>query len=338
MQIAAAFALAAVSAHGAEPKPEDAMTTFAARLGAVREAAVAEPASLSEYLSDSGDDAARAAWDAIVAEFSATQLHAFFAGANAILGPVGAGNSKWSGVCALYNPWLDALLAMRFDDSLRIDRVALVGGEAFRGEPPAKVPPTATLVPDSDPHSVELWRVQERTVARFHELFPAGEGTTFDSRLLAAKRRGHAEIQARSALHLKLLAGFAELDDWGRKPGSSKMAKVAGRMREILRRSNEAVVKRAFPAPAHEFFCETFAALPRETRLGFGLYHVVPSKEGTLFVFLNPALPRIYATVSFPANRENDPSAPPPVLEWYDLAQAHDLLSAWDSERAAPAR
>ena len=323
-------AVAAMSAVAdSQPKPEDAMPLLAARVGAIREAAMKEPSVFAEYLADSGDgERAAAEWAAVADEFSATQLRDFFSGAGAMLGTATIRGAKWSGVCALYNPWLDALLALRFDDAMRIDRVAMVGGEAFRGEKPASPPATATVVPADDPLSVELWRVQSRTAARFSEIFPAGEEVRFDSALASARRRGFEAVQVRSALHLKLLSEFAKLDDWGRKPGSSKLAAAASKMQTLLRRSKAETLKRRFDDPAHAFFCDTFAELPADTRAGFGLYNYVPSKDGTLFVFLNPALPRLYATVSFPAGRENDPSGPPVIFEWYDLAQAAQLLEA----------
>ena len=330
--VSALCAVAAIPAVGrsASVKPEDAMPTLAARVGAIRAEAMKDPANFAEYLAKSDDGkGAASAWKTISEEFSATQLRDFFSAANVMLGPASeSGDKKWFGVCALYNPWLDAVLALRFDDSMRMDRVALVGGEAFRGEEPASPPATATVVPGADPLSVELWRVQARTVARFSELFPAGEEVRFDSALDSARRRGFEAVQVRSALHLKLLGKFAELDDWGKKPGSSKLASVAVRMRELLRVSGAPVLKLAFSDPDHAFFCDTFAELPATTRAGFGLYGYVPSKDGTLFVFLNPALPRIYATISFPAGRENDPSGPPVVFEWYDLAQSAQLLEA----------
>lgn len=330
-------AAVAAAAADANPKPEDAMPTFAARVGAIRAAAAEEPSKFAEYLAESDDgDRAVAEWEALAGAFSATQLRDFFSGANAMLGPVTVRGSKWSGVCALYNPWLDAVLALRFDDAMRIDRVAFVGGEAFRGEKPAQSPATATVVPAGDPLSVELWRVQTRTAARFSELFPAGEEPRFDSALNAARRRGFESIQVRSALHLKLLSEFAKLDDWGKKPGSSKLAKAAGKMQRLLRTASAETLRSAFPDPAHAFFCDTFAGLSEgdaglagsDLRSGFGLYHYVPSKEGTLFVFLNPALPRVYATVSFPAGRENGPTGHPVIFEWYDLAQSARLLEA----------
>ena len=313
---------------------EDASRLFlAAQAGAMRDycaVAASNVASFAKLVDGGITD-----WNNVRMEFGDRRLQDFFMGANIQLGPSRADGC----VCAMYNPWWDAVLLMElegeprpgqgFESQARVRRLKLVGGEVFRGEAAEDRPSVLTVVPGKDPLSVEIWRTEARTLARFRELCPQ-DGRVRFPRVFGsdAKELGWEAVQARSALRVKLLGEFAKLDGYGRKPGTSKLVLAAARMREALRHSGPQMLRRLFADPAHAFFCDTFAELPDTVRQGFGLYGYVPSKEGTLFIFLNPSMPRVYATVSFPKNRENDRNGPPVILEWYDLAQSNELLEA----------
>ncbi len=312
---------------------------LAAQAGAMRDFCATNSANIRHF-ADFVDKAKRD-WGDVRAAFGDERLLDFFAGANLHMGP-----SKADGcVCAMYNPWWDAVLLMELEgeprpdgglaNKAKVSRLKLVGGEVFRGEALPERPSVKTVVPETDPLSLEIWRVEARTLARFRALCPQTGQVRFPRGFGAgADELGWEAVQVRSVLRLKLLDEFAKLDDYGRKPGSSKLVLASVRMRGALRLSGAPMLKKLFADPAHAFFCDTFAGLPQSVRQGFGLYGYVPSKEGTLFLFLNPSMPRVYATVSFPKNRENDPKGLPVIFEWYDLAKAPDLLKAWEDEHA----
>ena len=333
----AASAAGAADAGAGSPVPA-ARTLFAARADAIRAASAKDGAAFAGFLSDFDtlETSAREAWGGIAEEFGAIRLADFFAGANVLVGPVSRDRktSAWSGVLGLYNPWWDAILLLRLDDDLLVDRLVLLGGEAFRGEETpsaagkgeaARRPAAAgAVVPVAEPLSRTLLRVQAKTAARFRELYP--EDGVAESAWIPPRgvSRDRTAVRARADLRLKLLRGFVALGSSGDGPGAA-MADVASKIRDALRKADAPRLKRLFAAPGCEIFCETFAGFPAFVRDGFGLYGYVPAKEGTLLVFLNPAMPRVYAAVAFPAGREKDADAGNVAFEWFDLATAEKL-------------
>ncbi len=332
---------------GAESPTSAARILFAARADAIRAASAQDGSAFAGFLSDfdSLETSVREVWDGVAEAFDAIRLADFFAGANVLVGPVSRDSktSAWSGVLGLYNPWWDAILLLRMDDRLSVESLVFLGGEAFRGEEPPPVAgkgsaakqqtDTGTVVPVAEPLSRALLRVQAKTAARFRELYPE-DGAAESARIPPrGASRDRSMVKARADLRLKLLRGFVVLGASGDETGA-KMAGVAERIRDTLREADAPRLKRRFSAPGSEVFCETFAGFPAFVRDGFGLYGYVPAKEGTLFVFLNPSMPRVYATVSFPAGRESDPAAGSVAFEWFDLAQADKLLKTWEAEHA----
>lgn len=326
--LAAILAAAMASMAMADPpagQGQSAKTLFSARVEALREAAAKDAAAFAGFLSVSyqtDGEAVRKAWADIAAEFPAAQLRDFFAGATVLVGPVSRQNGKelWAGVLALCNPWWDAILVMRLGDDLRIDRMAFLGGEAFRAETDAAA---SAVSPSGEPLSLALMRVQSKTAARFRELYPDGG----DDRTARIPPRGISRdltaVRERAALRQRLLGAF--IGD-GAAGGNAGMVAVAAKMRDGLRKADAAGLKRLFADPVRAAYCDNFAQFPSGIREGFGLYGYYPAEKGTLFAFLNPSMPRIYATVTFPKNRENDPSAGAVVFEWFDLDQADEVV------------
>lgn len=282
----------------------------------------------------------------VAVEFSDEQITDFFAGAVVLLGPIGADGS----VFAYFNPWWDALLVVQTTISegksipepgkasnigpLAVKRFEWLSGETFRGETPSDSPSLRTVVPDSDPLSVEIWRVQRATLAKFDSVYgadPAGK-VAFHGKQIGAddgldRAAEFSRIQVRAGTRLKLLSLQMK---------NEEALGVAIRVCDLLRSASVVMFKRHFTDPAHEFFCETFTKLNRRAfRSGFVPYGYVPTAEGALYVFVNANLPRLYATVSMPAGLVDGETEKPAVFEWYDLDQASELLAAWEAEQAA---
>ena len=336
----AAMVPAAMAAEPTEEQSRNAKTLFAARADALREASAKDSSAFAGFLDESSErdvEAARKTWGEITGEFTDAQLRDFFAGANVIAGPVswkqvpGTDKDKvtliWSGVMALCNPWWDAILVVRLGDDLLIERLAFLGGEAFRGEKEAKPASTATVIPSGEPLSQALIRVQARTAARFHELYP--DGSDADAARIPPKRVSldRAAFKARSELRMGLLRELKKADG---AEGKARMGMVATAVCRVLQTADARGLKRYFADESRAALRDAFAAFPADLREGLGIYGYVPAKDGALFVFLNPARPDIFATVFFPSGRESDPKAGDVVFEWYDLARANEFLEAWE--------
>ena len=319
---AAPVALAAEAAGNAA----SAEALFAARVNALRQASSQDAAAFSGFLSASHQadgEAVRRAWNDVVTDIPSAQLRDFFAGANVLAGPVSQqqGKTAWSGVLGLYNPWWDAILVLRLGDDLRIDRLALLGGEAFRGEELGQAPSTSTVIPVAEPLSQAVLRVQSKTMARFRELYPKGSAANAGRIPPRGVSRELAAVKTRAALRQRLMQAFVAS---GKNDGG--LATVAARAQDALRHGDADSLKRLFADSTRFAFCDTFTEIPAEIREGFSLYGFLTGGNGSLFVFLNPAMPNLYASVTFPAGRETNPGAGNVIFEWFDLANADKLL------------
>lgn len=320
--LAAAVPVALAADDAAMAQSAEAL--FTARVNALREASAKDAAAFAGFLSTSyqaDGEAVRRAWRDVMAELPTTQICDFFAGANVLAGSVSRrhGMSAWHGVFGLYNPWWDAILVLRLNDELRIDRMVLLGGEAFRGEgiPSDPAAANSTVLPKAEPLSLSLRRAQSKTAAHFRELFPAN-GDVASARVPPrGVSRDLSAVKTRAALRQRLMRGFQTAGD---------MVSVAAKTLAVLRKADQRQFRRHFEDSSRAAFCDSFAKFPEDVREGFGLYGYVPADKGSLFVFLNPKFPAVYATVSFPAGRDTDPKAGEVAFEWFDLSMADNTL------------
>ncbi|MCL1856631.1 MAG: hypothetical protein FWF84_03180, partial [Kiritimatiellaeota bacterium] len=270
----------------------------------------------------------------IASEFIAYQLSDFFTGALMLAGPQD-GNG---GAFGLYNPWWDAILLFQTKGALpesgddkvvapKVERFALLSGETFRGEK-AATPGTATVMPGKDPFSTAIWRVQAATVKRFEAVY--GESLEDPVQLRLATTWGAVDnrveferIQVRSAIRMKLALMLNK---------NSQDTAIAARVTDVLCNGSALRLKKHFQSQPHASFVKRLTELPGAFRAGFTVYGYVPTEAGSLFVFVNRQMPRFYATVSMPAGRIGDRSKGPVIFEWYDLASAAELITAWDNE------
>lgn len=262
--------------------------------------------------------------------FLRDQIADFFGGATVLPGPYNANGA----VFAYWNPFWDALLFVRtkrssVDEPAKIDKFVWSSGETFRGETLADgAERVRTVVPvDERAFSSGLWKIQAETVARFRERYSeGGKGTVvFDDGIKKTKLADEwTAIQSRAALRLKTASMLL------RDPTN---AAVAARCCALLRSAGESELVRNFDSRPHRFFCRTLAKLPSPIRAGFEPYGFVPGPEGSLFLFVNADVPRLYATVSFPKDRLSGPFAGAVQMEWYDLDRADELLAALGGDK-----
>lgn len=283
-------------------------------------------------------------------EFSGEQVADFLSGAQVLMGPFNGTGA----VFAYFNPFWDALLVVQSgcdaefapdgadaafaaaepttDEALRVVAFEWLSGETFRGETASNPPSIRTVVPEDDPISVEIWRVQRATLAKFNAVYPPesmGKVKLNKGRIGARdldRAAEFARIQVRAGMRLKLLSMQMK---------NETAVGVVIRVGDLLRSASVVMFKRHFTDPTHEFFCETFTQLDRRAfRSGFVPYGYVPTEEGALYVFVNRDLPRLYATASIPVGLVEGVTDRPAIFEWYDLDQAEEHLAAWEDEKA----
>lgn len=291
-----------------------------------------------------------AEWRSFVSpELDSLQTGDFFLGAQVWMGPF----DEKGAVLGFYNPWWDALLVIRTEGpeirltegaspvaAPAVARFAWASGETLRSDPAAPHPASSTVIPGDDPLSVSLWRAQTGALAAFNALcdrvqedrpdrFPFA--SLPDPGNASAMRTEWERIEVRSAIRLRQITLLAE---------NRIHQAVADRCRTLLRSGSRARLRAHFTSPAHAFFIDSFTTLPAagdaDLRGNFEIYGYIPAEAGTLFVFVNAEAPRLYATVSFPAGREENADAGNVVFEWYDLDKASDFLSAWNEEHTRP--
>ncbi len=328
----------------AEPSPTDLdpatsrAMRHAVQADRIRRAAAADPLSVpgTGLLSPAAADA----WRAMVVRpsadgpapatpaFTTEQLQDFFAGAMVLPGPFDGRGA----VFAYWNPWWDALLFVRTAngnlssaDVPAVQSFVWTSGETFRGESESGM---STVAPSATPLSVALWRAQSATRACFRERIGEGAGRAVRLHRSVTDADPAAEwqrIQTRAGLRLRLASLLV---------GNPTNAAVAARCCALLRSGGKRELARHFDVREDRFFCRTLAALPAAVRAGFVPYGCIPAPEGTLYLFVNEEMPRLYATVSFPKGRLDGPFAGAVQMEWYDLGEADALLAALGSDDA----
>lgn len=281
-------------------------------------------------------------WKAVVEPNFLPETQAdFVRGAIPLAGPYSAQKM----VMGLYNPYWHAIMLFQVSgelphseeewDELRMPKASnlrFMSGEAFCGEHPAE-PDLSTVLPGGagrgahpdEPLSPGIWRAQAKVVRRFNELYPAQEDD--DPRLKAGALgeidtgRDMEMLIARIAVRLKCLEGMHL---------TPELRTVSQRMELVLQLGLRSQMKRYFANPLHDTFVTTYSNLPKRFKRGFRAYGCVANAEGTLYLFVNQDFPRLFATVSVPKGRLENPDAGTVDFEWYDLDQAAELLKVWE--------
>jgi len=306
------------------------LTVFAAQLGAFRELAMKKP---QDAVASFFDEKAKGKWNSQIApDMIDQQLTDYFTGAIALSGPQDAKSS----ILALYNPWWDTVMLLRMGYSvggvvpeMRITDYYLLSGETFRGEAvcdSAGDPKVLTVVPEKDPLSVEIWRVVAATRRRFVEVFPLDGKVSWgkmSTTLIGLNPKAElSRIQTRSAVRLRLTLSFLK---------NARDVGIATHITKLIRSGNELQLMTYFREANSRPLTRMFAQVPEMFRKDFTPYGYVPTEKATLYVFVNKKVPRLYVTVSLMKKVEAKTSS----MEWYDLLQADQLLSAWNNRKEA---
>ena len=282
---------------------------------------------------------AHAKWRVKVArELEQSLMADFFTGAVPMPGP----QSTTEGLSALYNPWWDAILIFRLrpveaDASMiahaLISEFHFLSGETFRGEPVEKSHEDVryrTVVPEDDPLSVEIWRVMSATKRRFEELFPVDGAVTYGAFAATLGTldwvRERERIQVRGGLRLKFaLMLMKDRAALGKSAVLANLVRTAGHYQLFTYFQDRDCFN----------MLRTLSEMPEVFRKDFIPYGYVPTEAGTQYLFVNRKVSRLYATAAVPAGVGKDK---PASLEWFDLAQADELLKTWEKARKEVAK
>lgn len=349
--LAAALALALGGMADASAQEEavtqedaDRMTEFVMYsqwMDAFRTCGMETPEKLPKLFLEPGSTAVLE-WKAVIEPNFLPETQAdFVRGAIPLAGPYSAKKM----VMGLYNPHWNAVMLFLVSgelphseeewDDMRMPKASnlrFMSGEAFCGEQPEE-PDFSTVLPGGagrgafpdEPLSPGIWRAQAKVVRRFNELYPARADD--DPRLKAGALgeidpgRDMEMLIARVAVRLRGLEGMHLTPEW---------RAVAARLELVLQLGLRSQMKRYFANPLDDTFVTTFANLPKSFKRGFRAYGCVANGEGTLYLLVNQEYPRLYATVSVPKGRLENPEAGTVDFEWYDLDRAEELLKVWE--------
>lgn len=316
--------------------PDGRMAFYVKAIADFRTIGMDKPDRAAEmYLSQ----AAYSKWRVKVARaIEASMMADFFTGAVPMPGP----QSPTEGISALYNPWWDAILIFRLKpieaDASALAHVSIsdfhfLSGESFRVEPSEKSPEDVryrTVVPEEDPLSVEIWRVMSATRKRFEGIFPVDGAVTYGSfgMMIATldSSREMERIQVRGGLRMKFaLMLVKDRSALGKSAVFANLVRTAGHYQLFTYFQD----KDCFG------MLRTLSEMPEVFRKDFIPYGYVPTEAGTQYLFVNRKVSRLYATVAVPAGVGKDK---PASLEWFDLAQADDLLRTWEAAKKEVAK
>lgn len=310
-------------------------------MDAFRKCGMETPEKLPKLFLEPGSTAALE-WKAVIEPNFLPETQAdFVRGAIPLAGPY----SSRKMVMGLYNPYWNAILLFQVSgelphseeewDGMRMPKASslrFMSGEAFCGEHPDE-PDFSTVLPGGagygafpdEPLSPGIWRAQAKVVRRFNALYPA---QLDDDPRLKASALGEIDtgrdmemLISRIAVRLKGLEGMHL---------TPERRAVAERLELVLQLGLRSQMKRYFANPLDDTFVTAFSNLPKPMKRGFRAYGCVASGEGTLYLFVNQEMPRLYATVTVPKGRLENPDAGTPDFEWYDLDQAEELLKVWE--------
>ena len=225
------------------------------------------------------------------------------------------------GITAFYSPWQDAILLV-LTEGLGADRRGLeflfLTGETFRGE---KFQDSLEVVtPKKSPLSVNLWRVQSGTMARFNSLFPISGSPDLTALKKNVDQKAEFENIRLRAVARVMLAKKLMTD--------SHRVGLANCLLSLraLQNGNSAVLKKLFGAQDKVGLVPALEKVPMAIRKNIEPVFSLVSKDASLFGFLNPGAPRFVFIVSVDAENKF-------TLEWFDLNEAASLYQAWENAK-----
>ena len=237
----------------------------------------------------------------------------FFVGAMEITGSY----DRTSAVSALYNPFWDTILLLELNlpetgGKGTITKFAMLAGETFRGETPAKYPIKTVVTKNS--LFLELAIVFSKTAEHFDKTFPQKATPSLGEFSLSNMDDELKLIASRAAMRLIFI---------GRMLKNKEQAKIMKSMQIILQHGDRDDFRQLFTGIRDDKHIGTVMALPDDVREQFVIYSYYELKDVAVFAYIPLFMPRLIAFVKVPKDQTASPS-----LEIYDLNDSAAIVEA----------
>ena len=237
----------------------------------------------------------------------------FFVGSMEITGSY----DTTSAVSAIYNPFWDTilLLEMKLPEEGgygSITKFAMLAGETFRGETPAKYPIKTVVAKNS--LFMELATVFSKTAEHFDKTFPQKATPSLGEFAVSNLEDELKLIGLRAAMRIKFMAKMLK---------NQEQARIMKSMQIILQNGNRDDFRKLFTEVRDDKHIGTIMALPDDVREQFVIYSYYELKDVAVFAYIPLFMPRLIAFVKVPKDQTASPS-----LEIYDLNDSAAIVEA----------
>lgn len=237
----------------------------------------------------------------------------FFVGSMEITGSYDA----TSAVSAIYNPFWDTILLLEIKlpemgGYGSVTKFAMLAGETFRGEKPAKYPIKTVVAKNS--LFMELATVFSKTAEHFDKTFPQKATPSLGEFAVSNLEDEMKLIALRAALRLKFIQKMLK---------NQEQAKIMKSMQIILQYGERDDFQQLFTDARDDKHICTVMALPDDVREQFVIYSYYEIKGVAVFAYIPLFMPRLIAFVKVPKEQSASPS-----LEIYDLNNSAAIVEA----------
>ena len=237
----------------------------------------------------------------------------FFVGAMEITGSY----DKESAISAIYNPFWDTILLLELKlpemgGYGSVAKFAMLAGETFRGETPAKYPIKTVVAKNS--LFMELATVFSKTAEHFDKTFPQKATPSLGEFAVSNLEDEMKLIALRAALRLKFIQKMLK---------NQEQAKIMKSMQIILQYGERDDFQQLFTDARDDKHICTVMALPDDVREQFVIYSYYEIKGVAVFAYIPLFMPRLIAFVKVPKEQSASPS-----LEIYDLNNSAAIVEA----------
>lgn len=237
----------------------------------------------------------------------------FFVGSMEITGSYDA----TSAVSAIYNPFWDTILLLEIKLPEEggygsVTKFAMLAGETFRGEKPAKYPIKTVVAKNS--LFMELATVFSKTAEHFDKTFPQKATPSLGEFAVSNLEDEMKLIALRAALRLKFIQKMLK---------NQEQAKIMKSMQIILQYGERDDFQQLFTDARDDKHICTVMALPDDVREQFVIYSYYEIKGVAVFAYIPLFMPRLIAFVKVPKEQSASPS-----LEIYDLNNSAAIVEA----------
>ena len=247
----------------------------------------------------------------------------FFVGSMEITGSY----DTTSAVSAIYNPFWDTilLLEMKLPEEGgygSVTKFAMLAGETFRGETPAKYPFTTVVA--RGPLFIELAIVFKKTAEHFDKTFPQKATPSLGEFAVSNLEDEMKLIGLRAAMRIKLTSELVK---------NNEDVKLMKSLQIILQNGKRDAFQKIFWDGKFDEHIRRIMNLPDDVREQFVFYSYYKKPNATVFAYIPMFMPRLVVTVTIPKD-----TAKAPTLEMYDLNASEAVLKYYKMAKGGDAK